>query len=276
MLVSLTTALLMLADPAGPPQTAGEPKVIVDASATVISPAADPAVRAEPPTQPPAPATPPPPTISATLPPPASADEVGEAGEARPLPSPPVHPNAGFGLEIGFARGGDRFLTIAGPGPAGSNEVSAAAGDGIFFSLAGSWTPYWSRTGIGVGVYARAGAKYVAISNGTTSASFMRCPLAAAAQLLVPVGRSWFVLGRLGVITQPLEEVATTSAGGVHTSRDFSPRLGTFIDAGVSWTPSEHASVALIARYEVLDVSYAGGDTSANNLGGLAAVYYRF
>jgi hypothetical protein len=52
--------------------------------------------------------------------------------------------------------------------------------------------------------------------------------------------------------------------------------LGTFIDAGVSWTPSEHASVALIARYEVLDVSYAGGDTSANNLGGLAAVYYRF
>ncbi len=210
-------------------------------------------------------------------PPPTTAEPVEEPGDARPPPPPPVRPTSGFGLEIGFARGGDRFLTAAGPvGTEDSAGSSAAAGDGVFFSLAGSWTPYWSRSGLGVGVYARVGAKFVAINDGAIGASFLRVPLAAAAQVLVPVGRSWFVLGRLGVVSEALEEVATKIEGDVRTSRDFSARLGEFADAGVNWTPSASIGVALVARYEMLDVSYAGNVMSANNLGGLAAAYYRF
>jgi hypothetical protein len=250
MLLAPIAALLTLAEPAGSSPTTDEPKVIVDQPATAVPPAAEPVLPAVPATQPPAPTVPP-----------------------VPPPAPPVRPTAGFGLEIGYARGGERFLTLVTPAGGGT---SAAAGDGLFFSLAGSWTPYWSSRGVGLGVYGRAGAKYFGLTDGTTAASFLRVPVAVAAQLLVPVVGRWFVLGRLGVISEVLAELTITSAGASRSSRDFSPRLGQFIDAGMYWAPSERSGLAAMARYERLDVSYAGGVTNANNLGALVAAYLRF
>jgi hypothetical protein len=265
MLLATIAALLTLAEPVDPAPASDDPHLIVDQPATAAAPAAIPALPAPPPA--PSPGTPPPS--------PPSAETVDESGPARP-PSPPrvMGPTASFGFEIGYARGGDRFLTI--PTPTGSTGKGVDAGDGVFFSLAGSWTPYWSGRGVGLGLYARLGAKFAAVEDGMTGASFLRIPFAAGPQVLLPIVGHWFALARVGVLTEVLAEIAFESDGETRTSRDFSPRLGGFIDAGMYLAPSNHASFAAIARYERLDVSYAGGVTSANNLGALGAFYYRF
>jgi hypothetical protein len=233
-------------------------------------PAAQPPAPAEP-----APAEPAPPTPPPSPPPPAEAIE--DTGSPRAQSPEPLHPAGGLGLEIGYARGGDRFLTVLAPTPTGGGTGNGVdAGDGAFFSLAGNWTPYWSERGIGLGVYARAGVKFVAVQDGTTVASFLRCPLAAGAQVLLPIAERWFALGRLGLITEVLEQVTAASGGMTLTTGDFSPTLGEFVDAGVFWTPWDHTGFAAIARYERLTVSYAGDDVNASNLGALFAGYVRF
>jgi hypothetical protein len=262
-------ALLALAEPAGPAQTTDEPVVNVDEQPAPPAPEAPPAAAPE--QRAPLPAVPAPP------PAPPSAETVGETEPARPPSPPPVRPSAGFGLEIGYAHGGDRFLTVVGNvfTPA-SNTSSANAGDGLFVALAGNWMSYWSGSGVGLGVYARAGVKYSGVGDGTTTMAFMRCPLGAGAQLLLPIGARWFALGRLGVMTEVLAQLNTQGGGVSHTSADFAPRLGEFADAGVYWAASEHSGLALIARYERIDVSYAGDVINADNVGALAATYLRF
>jgi len=199
---------------------------------------------------------------------------VDQTGPAQPPPPPPpVRPSASFGLEIGYAHGGDRYLAIN--GPTGIMD-SANAGDGPFFSLAGSWTPDWNPGGVGIGVYARAGAKRTAVGSDTVAASFVRVPLAVGAQLLRPVGGRWYVLGRLGVLTEVLGELTVTTPGSSVSEGGFSPRLGQFLDAGLYWTPANFAGFAAIARYERIDVSHDDHVTDASNLGALAAAYLRF
>ncbi|HXT99906.1 MAG TPA: hypothetical protein VN903_02875 [Polyangia bacterium] len=263
-MVLASIALLMLADPAVSPTTSDD---------SVIEP-----VSAAPASAPPAAGAPPlpSPTDDAPTPAPPSTEpetiEGADPASAR-LP-PPVRPNGSFGLELGYAHGGDRFLTVVSPttGPTGSSN----AGDGAFFSLAGSWTPYWSTSGVGLGVYARAGAKLSAARDAATTASYFRCPLAVGAQLLLPVVGRWFALGRLGVMTEVLQQLEITSGGGGRSSANFSSTLGEFLDAGVLWTPANFTGFAAIARYERLDVSYAGDVMTASNLGLLAAGYLRF
>ena len=174
---------------------------------------------------------------------------------------------------MGYARGGDRFFAVVSPT---SIPASANAGDGVFFALAGNWMPYWSERGIGLGVYARAGAKYAAVGNSTASASFLRCPLALGVQVLLPIFGRWFALGRFGVLTEVLGQLAFASNGVSGSSTNFSSGVGEFIDAGQYWAASATTGIAAIARYERLDVSYNGGTLSANNVGVLAAAYLRF
>jgi len=261
MPVAFIAALLSLADPTGPPPDTDEVKAIVDQ-----------------PAQPPAPLVPPaPPPADAVPPPPPSAETVDEPTPTRPPVSSPAYRTAGFGIEMGYAHGGDRFFTVVSPTlPATGAGNSASAGDGVFFSLAGDWTPYWSEGGVGVGVYARAGAKFVGVGDSMTTMSFLRIPLAVGAQLLLPIRGRWFALGRLGVVSEPLQDFTVTSGSDSRSSRDFSARLGEFVDAGISWDMSRRGRLAAIARYERLDVSYSGHLMSANNLGGLGAAYFRF
>lgn len=267
-------ALLTLAEPAGPPTSADDPTVIVDQPVTPIAPAAEPEVPAAPATQQPALTAPPIPTTAAPLPSPPPAETVEEPGPASPPAPPPVRPDTTFGLEFGYAHGGDRFLEIAVPPP--TTAKSASAGDGLFFCLAGSWTPYWNKRGGGIGVYARAGAKYVKVGDGATSASFLRYPLAAGAQVLLPVVGRWFALGRLGLITEVLGQLTVTIGGASRSSTDLSPTLGQFLDAGVYWAATEYSGFAAIARYERLDISYAGGTANASNFGALASAFLGF
>jgi hypothetical protein len=154
---------------------------------------------------------------------------------------------------------------------------SIHAGDGAFFALSGSWMPYWSESGVGLGVYARFGVKLAGASDGAqTTVSFIRVPLAVGAQLLLPIRGRWFVLGRLGVMTEVLSAMTYQSGGVSGSNTDFSPTLGEFLDAGLYWAASEHSGFAAIWRYERLDVSFSGAVSNASNVGALGAAYFRF
>ena len=268
MFLASIVALVALEPAAATPTT--------DQPAAPIAPAAESAVPPISATQSPAPTAPliPPPALAAPLTAPPSDETVEETEPARPPAPPPIHPTASFGFEFGYASGGDRFLTVSSPTLA--TRASANAGDGMFFALAANWTPYWTESGVGLGVYARAGAKYVAVENDTTSMSFLRCPLAVGAQVLLPIVGRWFALGRLGVLTEVLGYLSIASDGVFRSSTGVSSGLGEFIDAGAYWAASETAGVAVIARYERLDVSYSGDTMRANNRGALAAAYLRF
>ncbi len=217
MLLAALAALVALAEPAAPPPTADEPKVTGVEPATAVEPAV-PSVSA---TQSPAPTAPvvPPLPPAAPAPSPQPAEAVDETDSPRPPSPPPVRPAAAFGFEMGYARGGDRFFAVVSPT---SIPASANAGDGVFFALAGNWMPYWSERGIGLGVYARAGAKYAAVGNSTASASFLRCPLALGVQVLLPIFGRWFALGRFGVLTEVLGQLAFASNGVSGSSTNFS------------------------------------------------------
>jgi len=281
MFLAAIATLLALGDPADARESRDAPTVIVDEPVTPIAPASEALVPARPaPPAPQVPDAPAPPSPPLAAPPPAASLPPAPAetvGEARPAP-PPVRPSAGLGLEIGYARGGDRLFTLLRPvalTPGGS-DTTAHAGDGLFFSLSASWMPFWSEGGVGLGVYARAGVKYTQVEDDATKVVFVRVPLAAGAQLLLPVTGRWFALARLGVMTEVLEQVSFTSAGSSHGSTDFSSALGQFLDAGGYWAATEHAGFALIARYERLDVVYGGQPVSANNIGALAGAFFRF
>ena len=169
--------------------------------------------------------------------------------------------------------------------------VSVAAGDG-FFSLAGSWTQLEpDQASALVYMHARAPNTSRSAMASTMCLLSWRCPRsAAAAQLAGARGASRPITGSCSAdsASSPSRSrrVATTSAGGVHTDAETSPRPGlgatssSQIAPRVSWTQSRrnpHASVGGDRAHTKFSmVSYAGGDTSANNLGGLAAVYYRF
>jgi hypothetical protein len=267
-----------LAQTAGPPQAIDDATVNDDDPVTPITPAARPAARDAPP-GPTAPVAPPPAEAgapsapaAAVAPPPAEAVEETEPPSPPPA-APPYRPSAGLGFELGYARGGDRFLTVL----SGGSATSAEAGDGGFIALSGSWMAYWSKSGhVGIGVYARVGIKYSAVGDGATSVSFARLPLAAGVQLLLPVGGRWYAVGRLGLMTELLQQLAAEMDGVSSGSTDFSPRLGEFIDAGMYWAATEHSGFAALARYERIDVSYAGDVVSANNQAALIAAYFRF
>jgi hypothetical protein len=237
---------------------------------------AEPVVPVEPLTQPagaaalPAPA-PPPATVS-LLPSPPAVEAVDET--EPPSPSrPSIRPGATVGLELGYARGGDRLFRLSTP----TSGKSANAGDGVFINVAASWTPYWTRRGIGLGVFARAGVKFASVQIDMTSLSFLRWPLAAGGQLLLPVARRWFAVGRLGVMTEVRGRLTLSGAFQSQTLLSYSPTLGEFLDAGVCWAPTAYSGFGLIARYERLDVSYEGGPaTNANNLGGLVLAILGF
>ena len=239
-------------------------------------------VQVEPPVEPiataPTAAVPPaPPQPEPPSPPPA--ETIDEADPPPLPPPPPLHRRSAFGLELGIAYGGDRFLTVpdntTGAWP-GTTTYASKAGDGAFVSMAGSWTPYWSTNGVGLGLYARAGVKLSRAHDNMTTMSYARLPLAAGMQVLFPVVRRLFALARVGVMTEVLEQASVTIGGVERSSADFSPQLGEFFDAGVLWSPGDLAGLAAVARYERLDVSYGGALTSANNLGALAATYFRF
>jgi len=261
MLLAPIAALLTLAEPAA------------------IDPPVEPLAPPAPATQPPddsASTAPPPPTDAAPSPPSPTAETVDETDPAPPPAVPSVRPSSGLGLEFGYARGGDRIVSVTDPAFPMGPEKSLKAGDGVFFALAGSWMPYWSKRSVGLGVYARIGAKFVIVGDDNAGASFLRCPLAVGAQLLLPIVGRTYAVGRLGLITEVVDELATRRGGILQASQDFSPTLGQFIDAGLHWAATEHSGVGAVVRYERLDVSYSGVTASANNLGVLASALLSF
>jgi hypothetical protein len=257
MVSSRIAVLLALVIPVGARAATDEPEVTVDESAASSQPAPEPE---PPPPVPPAARAAPPPV--AGVPAPTSAQSVERPGTVDSVAPARAHPGTGIGVELGYARGGDRLVTRFYLDPPFGPTISA--GEGVFVSLTGSWTPFW-RESFGLGVYASAGVKYAGKSDSFGSVSFTRYPVAAAAQLLVPTSKGWFFLGRAGLLT---EVGAKVSADGVGTAvnTDVAARWGGFADAGAQRPIGKHAVVTVFARYTYLDVSLGGTTTSANNL----------
>lgn len=260
MVISRIAVLLALVIPVGARAATDEPEVTVDESSASSQPAPEPEPKPLLPVPPAARAAPPP---AAGPPAPTRAQVIERPGAVSSVAPARAQLGTGIGVEIGYARGGDRLLTRIYLDPPYGPNINA--GEGVFVSLTGSWTPLW-RESFGLGLYASAGVKYGDRSNYFGSVSFTRYPVAAGAQLLVPTesGR-WFVLGRAGLLT----ELGAKLSGdwvdvGINT--DFATKLGGFADAGVQRPLGKHAAVAVLVRYTYLDVSLGGSTSSANSI----------
>jgi len=268
MVSARVAVLLALVVPVDARAATDEPEVTVDESS-----ASQPTLEPVPPMPPPPAARSEPAPVPRTPPPTAHAVErLGVAGLGA---SAAVQPGTSVGLEFGYAQGGDRLVTLYFFEPRlDGSEAGINAGDGVFVSLTGSWTPLW-RDNFALGLYASAGIKYAEASEPYGSVSFTRYPLAAAAQVLVPAWEKWFVVGRMG----PLAEVGAKLSGDGTFARintDFATKLGGFADVGLQRAIGQYVAVAVVVRYTYLDVSLGGATTSANNLGvGLAFCFFR-
>lgn len=131
--------------------------------------------------------------------------------------------------------------------------------------------PLWAdRFGFGVG--AAIGWKYGAVSAANGSVSISRAPFALSADVLIEVGRRWYLLAAGGLYH---EFGVYISGDGVldGLSADLDSGWGGFGEFGFHYK-KRHFGGSLTLRYTAIKYDLAGTSINANNWGVFGGIFY--